>query len=64
MIDHTLLQSISRVNRVAKGKEAEYIVDYIGITNHMKDALGVYSEHDLVIPDVMTDVRTEITRSI
>ena len=44
--DHNLLQTIARVNRVAKGKSRGYIVDYIGLANHLKDAFSIYSEDD------------------
>lgn len=60
MTDHTLLQAIARVNRVAKGKDVGYIVDYYGITNHLKDALDAYSSEDLQVDEVLTDVLTEL----
>jgi type I restriction enzyme R subunit len=60
MADHTLLQAIARVNRVTKGKDYGYVVDYYGITNHLKEALDAYSEHDLRLDDVFTDVSTEL----
>lgn len=39
---HTLIQTISRVNRVYTGKEFGYVVDYIGIRENMKEALKQY----------------------
>ena len=39
---HTLIQTISRVNRVYKGKEFGYVVDYIGIRAKMQEALKHY----------------------
>lgn len=60
MTDHTLLQAIARVNRVAKGKDVGYTVDYYGITNHLKEALDAYSSEDLQIDEVLTDVLTEL----
>lgn len=60
MADHTLLQAIARVNRVTKGKDYGYVVDYYGITNHLKEALDAYSEHDLDLDQVFSDVSTEI----
>lgn len=60
MADHTLLQAIARVNRVTKGKDVGYVVDYYGITNHLKEALAAYSEEDLRFDDVFTDVHTEL----
>ena len=40
---HSLIQTISRVNRVYKGKDKGVIVDYIGIRNAMNKALKTYS---------------------
>lgn len=40
--DHTLMQTIARANRVAKGKNNGIIVDYIGIFNALQKALAVY----------------------
>lgn len=39
---HTLIQTISRVNRKFPGKEEGLIVDYIGIRNNMLQALKQY----------------------
>ena len=44
--EHNLLQAIARVNRVAKGKQRGFIVDYIGLANHLTDALSIYAEDD------------------
>ncbi|MDX9778114.1 MAG: DUF3387 domain-containing protein, partial [bacterium] len=41
---HSLIQTISRVNRVYEGKEAGLVVDYIGIKSHMNIALKKYSD--------------------
>ena len=40
---HTLIQTISRVNRTYKGKEKGLIVDYIGIKRAMNEALRKYT---------------------
>ena len=40
---HTLIQTISRVNRTYKGKEKGLIVDYIGIKKAMNAALKKYT---------------------
>ena len=45
--EHSLLQAIARVNRVAPGKRRGFIVDYIGLANHLTHALSIYSEEDL-----------------
>lgn len=39
---HTLIQTISRVNRVFEGKDKGLIVDYIGIKNSMLEAIKIY----------------------
>lgn len=41
---HTLIQTISRVNRVYPGKDKGLIVDYIGIKNNMNIALKHYAQ--------------------
>ena len=40
---HTLVQTISRVNRVYEGKDKGLVVDYIGIKSNMNDALKHYA---------------------
>jgi type I restriction enzyme R subunit len=40
---HSLIQTISRVNRVYEGKEMGLVVDYIGIKSNMNSALKKYS---------------------
>ena len=40
---HTLIQTISRVNRVFEGKEQGLIVDYIGIETSLAKAMQLYS---------------------
>ncbi|MEO8342252.1 MAG: HsdR family type I site-specific deoxyribonuclease [Gallionella sp.] len=44
--EHTLLQAIARVNRVSKGKKRGYVVDYIGLANHLTEALTLYAATD------------------
>lgn len=41
---HTLMQTISRANRVAEGKSNGLIVDYIGIVKALRKALADYTE--------------------
>lgn len=41
---HTLIQTISRVNRVFVGKDKGLVVDYIGIKNDMLEAVKKYGE--------------------
>lgn len=44
--EHTLLQAIARTNRVKKGKNRGYIVDYIGLTENLTEALKLYAAAD------------------
>ena len=46
MRGHGLMQAIARVNRVFLDKPAGLIVDYIGIAQNLKSALGQYSRDD------------------
>lgn len=43
---HTLIQTISRVNRVYEGKDKGLIVDYIGIKKNMNIALKKYTNFE------------------
>ncbi len=43
---HTLIQTISRVNRKYEGKEKGLVVDYIGIKKQMNLALAHYNKKD------------------
>lgn len=43
---HTLVQTISRVNRVYPGKEKGLVVDYIGISSQLGIALKRYAQDD------------------
>jgi type I restriction enzyme, R subunit len=40
------MQAIARVNRVFKDKPGGLIVDYIGIAQNLKTALGQYTQSD------------------
>ncbi|KIZ43709.1 MULTISPECIES: type I restriction endonuclease subunit R [Rhodopseudomonas] len=46
MKGHGLMQAIARVNRVFRDKPAGLVVDYIGIAQNLKNALGDYSRAD------------------
>jgi len=46
MKGHGLMQAIARVNRVFRDKPAGLVVDYIGIAQNLKSALGQYSGGD------------------
>ncbi len=59
--DHNLLQTIARVNRVAKGKTRGYIVDYIGLTDHLKKALSIYAaDQQKDLHDGFKDINSEL----
>jgi type I restriction enzyme R subunit len=46
MRGHGLMQAIARVNRVFRDKPAGLVVDYIGVAQNLKSALGQYSPGD------------------
>lgn len=59
--NHNLLQTIARVNRVARGKSRGYIVDYIGLTDHLKEALSIYAADDQKdLHDSLKDIASEV----
>lgn len=47
---HTLIQTISRVNRKNPGKDFGMIIDYIGIRDNMREAVKVYGGSTSVAP--------------
>ena len=60
--EHNLLQTIARVNRISEGKTRGYIVDYIGLANHLQHALSIYAggeDYDDVQASLM-DLTAEI----
>ena len=44
--EHSLLQAIARTNRVKQGKQRGYVVDYIGLTENLTNALTLYAATD------------------
>jgi type I restriction enzyme R subunit len=47
MKDHGLLQAIARVNRVHDdGKDAGFVVDYVGVGNNLRKALDAYTQKE------------------
>ncbi|OUS09084.1 deoxyribonuclease HsdR [Gammaproteobacteria bacterium 42_54_T18] len=59
--EHNLLQTIARVNRTYPGKTVGYIVDYIGLTENLQDALSLYSGKDQKdILDTFKSVESEM----
>ncbi len=47
MQGHELLQAIARVNRTSSNKTCGLVVDYFGVTDHLTEALAVYSQEDV-----------------
>jgi type I restriction enzyme R subunit len=45
--EHTLLQAIARVNRVADGKTYGLIVDYWGVSEALQEALAIFAPTDV-----------------
>lgn len=61
LTEHNLLQAIARVNRVAKQKHRGFIVDYIGLANHLREALSIYSDEDVQdLTDGMKSILAEV----
>ncbi len=60
--EHTLLQAIARTNRVKKGKQRGYIVDYIGLANHLTDALTLHAACDELqeLQDGLKNISSEL----
>lgn len=59
--EHNLLQAIARVNRVVKGKHRGFIVDYIGLANHLTYALSIYAKEDAQdIQEGLKNLLTEV----
>ena len=44
MKGHNLMQAIARVNRVFRDKPGGLVVDYLGITNELREALKTYTQ--------------------
>jgi type I restriction enzyme R subunit len=64
--DHTLLQAIARVNRLAPGKEHGLIIDYYGNLENLDNALDTYSgnkDYDsLDLEGTLTNILEEIKK--
>jgi len=44
--EHDLLQAIARVNRTKGEKKHGILVDYFGVSNHLRDALNIWGAED------------------
>lgn len=64
--EHTLLQAIARVNRVAENKEFWFIIDYYGVLSELDEALKNYSSaQDFDADDLkgtFTNINIEIAK--
>lgn len=64
--EHTLLQAIARVNRLAEGKDFGYIIDYRGVLGELNEAMNLYdalAEYDAEdIAGTFADVSEEIAK--
>ncbi|RCU47009.1 type I restriction endonuclease subunit R [Haloplanus salinus] len=58
MKNHNLLQAIGRVNRVYKDKPGGLVVDYIGISERLKEALDKYTSE--IREDAMLDIEEAV----
>lgn len=47
MREADLLQAIARVNRTGFGKRCGIVVDYYGVSQHLKEALAAYADEDV-----------------
>jgi type I restriction enzyme R subunit len=61
---HTLLQAISRVNRVYPDKDYGYIIDYYGVIKQLDEALELYSSFEEFDNDDLIGTLTNINEEI
>lgn len=62
VVAHDLLQAVARVNRTSGSKKRGYVVDYIGVARHLKEALEDYDRDD--IKGALIDIAVELPRLI
>jgi type I restriction enzyme R subunit len=55
--EHNLLQAIARVNRMEKNKHAGFIVDYVGVAKHLREALANFEDKD--VEEILRVVKDE-----
>jgi type I restriction enzyme R subunit len=62
VVAHNLLQAIARVNRVGgEGKDAGFVVDYVGVGHHLKRALDSYDAREQKdITDALSSLEEEL----
>lgn len=64
--EHTLLQAIARVNRIAPGKDYGFIIDYEGIIGELDEAMNTYTNlsefEEEELEGTFTDIKKEIEK--
>ena len=60
LTDHNLLHAIARVNRTNKNKFRGYIIDYFGLSDHLTEALDMFSSED--VRGALIDLKEEIPK--
>jgi type I restriction enzyme, R subunit len=60
IVAHDLLQAIARVNRTFGAKKCGYVVDYIGVARHLKEALKDYDGEDT--EGALIDISAELPK--
>jgi type I restriction enzyme R subunit len=60
IVAHDLLQAVARVNRTCGRKKSGYVVDYIGVARHLKQALEDYDEQDT--EGTLIDISVELPK--
>ena len=60
IVAHDLLQAIARVNRTCGQKTRGYVVDYVGVARHLKQALKDYDGED--ITGALMDIGVELPK--
>lgn len=46
IVAHNLLQAIARVNRLYEGKSTGFVIDYVGVGHHLKEALDYFKNKE------------------
>ena len=62
--EHSLLQAISRVNRLFEGKDFGYIVDYRGVLGELNAALNTYNELAMFDTDDVAGIITDTSEEV
>lgn len=62
--EHTLLQAIARVNRLAEDKDEGFVIDYVGLLGELDKALTMYSAFEGYDEDDLNGTLTSINDAI